>query len=151
MNYSHLAGGQPVVENKAGKELEIVEIVFAGNMTRWLEWQPQIGFTRKVAEFWGRASHTRREIGLETNKKNKHWGQRIRYIGLINSFNTFHILSKYIINRLLRSYVINNYDAHFREIFLAILNEYSNWDQVNSVNPQMSFLHNETISFKPAL
>ena len=41
---------------------------------------------------------------------------------------------KYIINRLLRSYVINNYDAHFREIFLAILNEYSNWDQVKSVN-----------------
>ena len=63
----------------------------------------------------------------------------------------FYILSKYIINRLLRSYVINNYDAHFREIFLAILNEYSNWDQVNSVNPQMSFLPNETISFKPAL
>ena len=58
---------------------------------------------------------------------------------------------KCVINRLLRSYVINNYDAHFREIFLAILNEYSNWDQVNSVNTQMSFLPNETISFTPAL
>ena len=141
-NHSHLAEGLLLVENKDRKEWEIVEIEFAGNMTRWLEWQLQIGFTRKVAEFWGRASHTRREIGLETNKKNKHWGQRIRYIGLINPLTLLKLrvscllffLSKYIINRLLRSYVINNYDAHFREIFLAILNEYSNWDQVKSVN-----------------
>ena len=36
----------------------------------------------------------------------------------------------YRIIRLLRSYVMNNYDAHFREIFLAVLNEYTNWDQV---------------------
>ena len=140
-NHSHLAGGLLLVENKDRKEWEIFEIEFAGNMTRWLEWQLQIGFTRKVAEFWGRASHTRREIGLETNKKNKHRGQRIRYIGLINPLTLLKLrvscllfLSKYIINRLLRSYVINNYDAHFREIFLAILNEYSNWDQVKSVN-----------------
>jgi len=32
-------------------------------------------------------------------------------------------------DRLLRSYVINNYDGHLREIFLAVLHEYTDWDQ----------------------
>ena len=31
---------------------------------------------------------------------------------------------------LLRSYIINNYETHLREIFLAVENEYSEWDQV---------------------
>ena len=31
---------------------------------------------------------------------------------------------------LMKSYIINNYENHLREIFLATANEYSEWDQV---------------------
>ena len=31
---------------------------------------------------------------------------------------------------LMRSYIINNYETHLREIFLATSNEYSEWEQV---------------------
>lgn len=32
-------------------------------------------------------------------------------------------------DRILRSFVLNNYDAHLQEIFLAVRNEYGDWDQ----------------------
>ena len=32
---------------------------------------------------------------------------------------------------LMKSYIINNYETHLREIFLATANEYSEWDQVS--------------------
>ena len=34
-------------------------------------------------------------------------------------------------DKLMRSYIINNYETHLREIFLATSNEYSEWDQVS--------------------
>ena len=34
-------------------------------------------------------------------------------------------------DKLLRSFIINNYETHLREIFLAVENEYSQWDQVS--------------------
>ena len=95
-----------------------------GNTTRWSEWQLQIGSTRKAAELWGRESLRRREIGFHCH--HCHVFEITIAIIIANIF----LLFTYIIIRLLRSYVMNNYDAHFREIFLAVLNEYTNWDQV---------------------
>jgi hypothetical protein len=37
-------------------------------------------------------------------------------------------------DKLLRSFIINNYETHLREIFLAVENEYSQWDQVSHIN-----------------
>ena len=37
--------------------------------------------------------------------------------------------------RLIRSYILNNYENHLKEIFLSVENEYSEWDQVReSIN-----------------
>ena len=33
--------------------------------------------------------------------------------------------------KYLRSYILNNYENHLAEIFLAVNNEYSEWDQVS--------------------
>ena len=33
--------------------------------------------------------------------------------------------------KFLRSYILNNYENHLKEIFLAVNNEYSQWDQVS--------------------
>ena len=32
--------------------------------------------------------------------------------------------------KYLRSYILNNYENHLKEIFLAVTNEYSEWDEV---------------------
>ena len=39
-------------------------------------------------------------------------------------------MSRELRDRLLRSYVINNYEAHLREVLLAVENEYWEWDEV---------------------
>ena len=39
-------------------------------------------------------------------------------------------MSRDLRDRLLRSYVINNYEAHLREVLLAVENEYWQWDEV---------------------
>ena len=33
--------------------------------------------------------------------------------------------------KLLRSYIVNNYENHLKEIFLSVENEYSEWDEVS--------------------
>ena len=39
-------------------------------------------------------------------------------------------ISKETKEKYLRSYILNNYENHLKEIFLAVNNEYSEWDQV---------------------
>ena len=40
-------------------------------------------------------------------------------------------ISKKEKEKFLRSYILNNYENHLKEIFLAVENEYSEWDQVS--------------------
>ena len=36
-------------------------------------------------------------------------------------------------DNVLRTFVMNNYDNHLMEIFLAVQNEYTDWEQVRGV------------------
>ena len=42
--------------------------------------------------------------------------------------------------KFLRSYILNNYENHLKEIFLAVNNEYSEWDQVSMTRPCITSL-----------
>ena len=48
--------------------------------------------------------------------------------------------------RLIRSYILNNYENHLKEIFLSVENEYSEWDQVSQAKKQYEILFRESES-----
>ena len=53
--------------------------------------------------------------------------------------------------KLMRSYILNNYENHLREIFLSVENEYSAWDEVSQSNKGRNFIrksHNVWILIK---
>ena len=47
-------------------------------------------------------------------------------------------------DKFLRSYIINNYEAHLKEIFLSVSNEYTQWDQVNE-----TILYSQSVRLLP--